>query len=56
MPDIAEMDSYEMLREDWGSTYLINRSPGAAQPLPAPTGTTTPPPSSPPPAPPGCAI
>ena len=32
MPDIAEMDSYEMLCEDWGSACLINRSPGATQP------------------------
>ncbi len=30
MPDIAEMDSYEMLCEDWGSACLITRSPGAA--------------------------
>lgn len=32
MPDIAEMDSYGMLREDWGSAYLITRAPGAARP------------------------
>jgi hypothetical protein len=32
MPDIAEMDSYEMLCEDWGSAYLITRAPGAAHP------------------------
>jgi hypothetical protein len=32
VPNIAEMDSYGMLREDWGSAYLITRIPGAAQP------------------------
>jgi hypothetical protein len=32
MPDIAEMDSYGMLCEDWGSAYLITRAPGAAHP------------------------
>ncbi|GEM_PF-1379193 len=26
MPDTAEMDSYEMLCEDWGSAYLITRA------------------------------
>ena len=30
MADIAEMDSYEMLCEDWGSAYLITRAPAAA--------------------------
>ena len=30
MPDIAEMDSYEMLCEDWGSVYLITRASGTA--------------------------
>ena len=29
MPDIAEMDSYAMLCEDWGSAYRISRAPGA---------------------------
>ena len=33
--DIAEMDSYEMLCEDWGSAYLINRPPGTAHPYQA---------------------
>jgi hypothetical protein len=32
MPDIAEMDSYRMLCEDWDSAYLITRAPGAARP------------------------
>jgi hypothetical protein len=32
VPDIAEMDSYAMLCEDWGSAYLITRDPGAEQP------------------------
>ncbi len=32
MPDIAEMDSYEMLCEDWSSAYLITRAPGTAHP------------------------
>jgi hypothetical protein len=32
MPDIAEMDSYGMLRQDWNSAYLITRIPGTAQP------------------------
>lgn len=32
MRDIAEMDSYRMLCEDWGSAYLIARAPGAAHP------------------------
>ncbi len=32
MRDIAEMDSYGMLCEDWGSAYLITRAPAAAQP------------------------
>jgi hypothetical protein len=35
MPDIAEMDSYGMLRWDWGSAYLITRAPGAAHPYQA---------------------
>ena len=30
MPDIAEMDSYGKLCEDWGSAYLITRVPAAA--------------------------
>jgi hypothetical protein len=29
MPDIAEMDSYAMLCEDWGGAYRISRAPGA---------------------------
>ena len=29
MPDIAEMDSYSMLCEDWGGAYWISRAPGA---------------------------
>ena len=29
MPDIAEMDSYAMLCEDWGEAYRISRAPGA---------------------------
>jgi len=32
MPDIAEMDSYGMLGEDWGGAYLITRVRGAEQP------------------------
>jgi hypothetical protein len=32
MPDIAQTDNYEMLREDWGSAYLITRAPGTAHP------------------------
>jgi hypothetical protein len=35
MTGIAEMDSYEMLCEDWGSAYLITRAPGAAHPYQA---------------------
>jgi len=35
MPDIAEMDSYGMLCEDWGSAYLITRIPAAALPYQA---------------------
>ena len=54
MPDIAEMDSYEMLCEDWGSAYLITRSPGTAHPY-RPNGAMMLPSSSPPPAPPRCA-
>jgi len=29
VPDIAEMDSYGMLCEDWGGAYQISRAPGA---------------------------
>ena len=32
MPDIAEMDSYAMLCEDWGSAYQITRTPGQDHP------------------------
>jgi len=32
MPDIAEMDSYGMLCEDWGSAYLITRGPDPVHP------------------------
>lgn len=32
MPDIAETDSYQMLREDWGSAYRITRAPGTTRP------------------------
>ena len=32
MPDIAEMDSYAMLCEDWGSAYRIARAPGEEHP------------------------
>jgi hypothetical protein len=35
MPDIAEMDSYAMLCQDWGSAYRITRIPGAARPYQA---------------------
>jgi len=35
MPDIAEMDSYGMLCEDWGSAYLITRAPDAVHPYQA---------------------
>ncbi len=35
MPDIAEMDSYAMLCQDWGSAYQITRTPGAAHPYQA---------------------
>ena len=35
MPDIAEMDSYAMLRQDWGSAYRITRAPGTARPYQA---------------------
>jgi hypothetical protein len=35
MTGIAEMDSYEMLCEDWGSAYLITRAPGTAHPYQA---------------------
>ena len=32
MPDITEMDSYARLCWDWGSAYLITRTPGTARP------------------------
>lgn len=32
MPDIAEMDSYGMLCEDWGGAYLITRTPDTVRP------------------------
>ena len=32
MPDIAEMDSFGMLCQDWGSAYLITRAAGATHP------------------------
>jgi hypothetical protein len=32
VPDIAEMDSYSMLCEDWGSAYQITRTPGQDHP------------------------
>ena len=35
MPDIAEMDSYSMLCEDWGSAYQITRTPGQEHPYAA---------------------
>jgi hypothetical protein len=35
MPDIAEMDSYAMLCQDWGSAYRITRTPGTAHPYQA---------------------
>jgi hypothetical protein len=35
MPDIAEMDSYAMLCQDWGSAYRITRTPRAARPYQA---------------------
>jgi hypothetical protein len=35
MPDIADIDSYGTLCEDWGSAYLITRAPGAAHPYQA---------------------
>jgi hypothetical protein len=35
MPDIAEMDSYAMLHQDWGSAYRITRTPGTARPYQA---------------------
>jgi hypothetical protein len=35
MPDIAEMDSYGMLCQDWGSAYRITRTPGTARPYQA---------------------
>jgi hypothetical protein len=35
MPDIAEMDSYAMLCQDWRSAYRITRTPGTARPYQA---------------------
>ena len=35
MPDIAEMDSYQMPCEDRGSACLITRAPGTAHPYQA---------------------
>jgi hypothetical protein len=35
MPDLAEMDSYAMLRHDWDSAYHITRTPGTARPYQA---------------------
>jgi hypothetical protein len=35
MPDIAEMDSYAMLCQDWGSAYQITHAPGATYPYQA---------------------
>ncbi|MBV9383216.1 MAG: hypothetical protein JOY82_08835 [Streptosporangiaceae bacterium] len=35
MPGISEMDAYGMLRDDWGSAYLITRTPGAVNPYSA---------------------
>jgi hypothetical protein len=35
MPDIAEMDSYAMLCQDWDSAYRITRTPGATHPYQA---------------------
>jgi hypothetical protein len=35
MPDIAEMDSYAMLCQDWGSAYHITCTSGAARPYQA---------------------
>jgi hypothetical protein len=35
MPDIAEMDSYAMLCQDWGSAYRITRTPDPRR-LPGP--------------------
>jgi len=35
MPDIAEMDSYAMLCQDWGSAYRITRIPGTTCPYQA---------------------
>ena len=40
MPDIAEMDSYAMLRQDWGSAYRITRAPAPRAPT-RPNGATT---------------
>jgi hypothetical protein len=42
MPDIAEMDSYAMLCQDWGSVYRITRTPAPPGPT-RPNGATTPP-------------
>ena len=35
MPDIAEMDSYAMLCQDWGSAYRITRTPSTTYPYQA---------------------
>jgi hypothetical protein len=35
MPGISEMDAYAMLRDDWGSAYLITRTPDAEKPYSA---------------------
>ena len=35
MPDIAEMDSYAMLCQDWGSAYRTTRTPGTGRPYQA---------------------
>ena len=48
MADIAETDSYAMLCQDWGSAYLITRTPAAWTPT-RPNAATIPPSSSPPP-------
>jgi hypothetical protein len=29
---VAEMDEFEMLRDDWGTAYKITRKPGATKP------------------------
>jgi hypothetical protein len=30
--NVAEMDEYGMLREDWGTAYEITREPGSSKP------------------------